>query len=105
MRQRGITGKELLVVHAASASDLAPAINDARNRGAAALNVFIVRQCYISTAAFIIAVRAEAKIAGNLISGQKRPKKVVLLPWSEFCRYFPATRRNCRQSVARCQTR
>jgi putative ABC transport system substrate-binding protein len=32
-------GKELLVVHAASASDLMPAINDASSRGAAALNV------------------------------------------------------------------
>ena len=32
-------GKELLVVHAASASDLIPAINDASSRGAAALNV------------------------------------------------------------------
>src|SRR5215467_7429861 len=32
-------GKELLVVRAASASDLLPAINDASNRGAAALNV------------------------------------------------------------------
>ena len=32
-------GKELLVVHAASASDLVPAINDASSRGAAALNV------------------------------------------------------------------
>ena len=32
-------GKELLVVHTASASDLVPAINDASSRGAAALNV------------------------------------------------------------------
>jgi putative ABC transport system substrate-binding protein len=32
-------GKELLVVHAPSASDLIPAINDASSRGAAALNV------------------------------------------------------------------
>jgi putative ABC transport system substrate-binding protein len=32
-------GKELLIVYAASANDLVPAINDASSRGAAALNV------------------------------------------------------------------
>lgn len=54
-------GKELLVVHAASASDLAPAINDARNRGAAALNVLSSPMLHLNRS-FIIARAAEARL-------------------------------------------
>ena len=54
-------GKELLVVRAASASDLAPAINDAGNRGAAALNVLSSPMLHLNRR-FIIARAAEARL-------------------------------------------
>jgi putative tryptophan/tyrosine transport system substrate-binding protein len=46
-------GKELLVVHAASASDLIPAINDASSRGAAALNVLSSPMLHLNRRAII----------------------------------------------------
>ena len=54
-------GKELLVVRAASAADLAPAINDAINRGAGALNVLSSPMLQLNRR-FIIARMAEAKL-------------------------------------------
>ena len=54
-------GKELLVVRAASASDLAPAITDAHNRGAAALNVLSSPMLHLNRH-FIIARAAEARL-------------------------------------------
>jgi putative ABC transport system substrate-binding protein len=46
-------GKELLVVHAASANDLVPAINDASSRGAAALNVLSSPMLHLNRRAII----------------------------------------------------
>ena len=46
-------GRELLVVHAASASDLIPAINDASSRGAAALNVLSSPMLHLNRRAII----------------------------------------------------
>ena len=46
-------GKELLVIHAASASDLIPAINDASSRGAAALNVLSSPMLHLNRHAII----------------------------------------------------
>ena len=54
-------GKELLVVRAASAADLAPAINDAINRGAGALNVLSSPMLQLNRR-LIIARMAEAKL-------------------------------------------
>jgi len=54
-------GKELLVVRAASAADLAPAINDAINRGAGALNVLSSPMLQLNRR-LIIARTAEAKL-------------------------------------------
>jgi putative ABC transport system substrate-binding protein len=54
-------GKELLVVRAASAADLVPAINDARNRGAGALNVLSSPMLHLNRR-LIIAHAAEAKL-------------------------------------------
>lgn len=54
-------GKELLVVRAASASDLAPAINDARNRGAAALNVLSSPMLHLNRRLIIVRT-AEARL-------------------------------------------
>jgi len=54
-------GKELLVVHAASASDLIPAINDASSRGAAALNVLSSPMLHLNRHV-IIARTAEVRL-------------------------------------------
>ena len=54
-------GKELLVVRAASAADLVPAINDARNRGAGALNVLSSPMLHFNRR-LIIAHAAEARL-------------------------------------------
>jgi putative ABC transport system substrate-binding protein len=54
-------GKELLVMRVASATDLAPAINDAINRGAGALNVLSSPMLQLNRR-LIIARTAEAKL-------------------------------------------
>jgi ABC-type uncharacterized transport system substrate-binding protein len=54
-------GKELLVVRAASANDLVPAIKDTSNRGAAALNVLSSPMLHLNRRV-IIASSAEARL-------------------------------------------
>ena len=54
-------GKELLIVYAASANDLVPAINDASRRGAAALNVLSSPMLHLNRRV-IIARTAEVEL-------------------------------------------
>jgi putative ABC transport system substrate-binding protein len=97
-------GKELLVVRAGNANDLAPAINDARNRGAAALNVLSSPMLHLNRR-LIIARAAEARLPAIYQwpenGGGRWPARIR----PELYRYFPAARRNRRQGAPRRQTR
>ena len=96
-------GKELLVVHAASASDLIPAINDASSRGAAALNVLSSPMLHLNRHV-IITRTAQGAITGYLSVARNRRRGWSARLWSELYRNFPATRQNGRQSAARRKT-
>jgi putative ABC transport system substrate-binding protein len=94
-------GKELVIVRAASASDLAPAISEAGKQAQAALNVLSSPMLHLNRGSSLRGRRR--RDCRRFISGRKQRKKAVCSLMVRASSIFSGSALACRQGAARRQ--